>query len=170
MEPKFKDKAEYLEWLNTDEYKTIGQPVFDSKVSAAIKTYSLKHPTKDNLGERLDLIDKALEKKDLELKQNELKFFAFRKCTENNIDYDLLNGFPLEDEKAIADKIDQLSITQSKLNDRLVNEKLATMMQRPQSGQQREMNNNDYLLQAEERDRKSRPVGVLQIPGVKNNG
>ena len=134
MEPKFKDKAEYLEWINTDEYKTIGQPVFDSKVNSAIKTYQLKHPDSKLLGERLDDIENRINTKEIELKKNELKFFAYKKCVEFGIDFDLLDGFPLEDEKQIKEKILQLSKTTAITKDRLMNKLLIENSFKPGSG------------------------------------
>ena len=154
--PKFTDKAEFLEWFKSDEAKEIAFPIIDSKVSAGIKTYSLKHPDSHALGERLDEIEKKISEKEALLKNNELQFFAYKKCNENGIDYELLDGFPLSDEKAIDEKILQLTKTNALTKDRIVNELLANSP-KPSSGQWVENSGkktyNDYVLEAEERER-----------------
>ena len=160
MEAKFKDKAEYLEWVNCDKYKTIAQPVFDQKVNAAIQTYIKKHPDSTALSATLDEIEKAIAAKDAELAKETLSHFAYRKCVESGIDFDLLEGYPLTDEKQIVEKINQLGTKQAKSVDQLINERLAGMQRKPQLGQQRESppikGFNEYALEAEERDRKGR--------------
>jgi hypothetical protein len=152
------NKQEFDLWINTDEGKAIAGPYFDSKVGNAIKTYQSKHPTKDNLGLILDEIEKKIANKDLEARANDLRFFAYKRCIENNVDYELLEGFNFDNEESISNKIDQLAVTQSKLSNQMIHEKLASTS-KPKSGQQRETpikDANYYLLQAEERDRQSR--------------
>ena len=149
-------KEEFALWINTDEGKSIVSPFVDNKITGAIKTYQQKHPIKDNLGERLDEFTKIIDQKENELKASDLRFFAYKRCIENNIDYELLEGFNFDNEENLSKKIIQLATTQSKSNIQTLHEKLASGV-KPQSGQQRESAPHDYnyyLNEAEERDRK----------------
>jgi hypothetical protein len=160
MEPKFKDRAEFVQWFDSVEGKEIAHPAFDVKVNSAIQTYIKKHPDTKDLGPRLDEIEKAIAAKDAELEKETLSHFAYRKCVEAGIDFDLLDGFPLTDEKQIVEKINQLGTKQSKSVDQIINDRLANMQVKPKIGQQRDSSPikgfNEYALEAEERDRKGR--------------
>jgi len=159
MEPKFKDKAEFVQWFDSAEGKEIAHPAFDVKVNSAIQTYIKKHPDSAALGATLDEIEKAIALKDAELAKETLSHFAYRQCVEAGIDPDLLSGFPLTDEKQITEKINQLGTKQAKSVDQIINERIAGMQRKPQLGQERETTiktKNDYILEAEERDRRAR--------------
>jgi len=149
----FDNKEAFIEFMKTDEWKSVCQPVFDSKVSLGIKSYVEKHPDSQALGPRLDEIETKIVEKDNELKKKDLEFFAFRKCVDNEIDYELLNGYPLEDEKAIEDKIIQLSKSISTAKVKNLNDFIASNSVKPQSGIVTEKGFHDYVLEAEERDR-----------------
>jgi hypothetical protein len=160
MENKFKDRAEFVQWFDSEEGKQVAQPLFDQKVTAGIKAYQAKHPDRENLGDRLGVIEGKILEKDMQLKSNELRFFAFKKCTEAGVDFDLLDGFALTDEKAITEKIEQLGTMQSISIDRIINSRLASAQKKPESSQlsdnHMKKDQNYYALEAELRERGTR--------------
>ena len=91
------------------------KPLFDYATTKSVSTFRENHPPDADLGKRLEKIESRLTEKENGLKANELKFFAFRKCADTNVPYDLLDGYPLRSEKDVSDKIEQLagSITQA---------------------------------------------------------
>lgn len=159
MEPKFKDKAEFVQWFDSAEGKEIAHPAFDVKVNAAIQTYIRKHPDSKELGPRLDEIETAIAAKDAELEKETLSHFAYRTCIENNVDFDLLSGYPLTDEKSIIEKVSQLGKVGALEIEKKVNERLLSTT-KPKLGMGHDgpsvKTEADYILEAEERDRRAR--------------
>lgn len=86
-----------------------GRQFVDREISKALDTYRRKKPAADDVVSRLQEIEGALRKKDLELRRKDLSFFAYKTASEKGIPFDLLDGFPLQDEQRIAEKIDQLA-------------------------------------------------------------
>ena len=153
----FQNKEAFLEWAASDEGKLYVNPLIDQKVTSGIATFKAKHPNSLMLGERLDKIEQAIAEKDKALKRNELNFFAFKKCTEAGVDFDLLEGFPMESEEQVAEKIDQLGRIAGLTEDRLRTELIVRNSHRPSGAQDRETPTrktlNDYILEAEFRSR-----------------
>ena len=67
----FENKEKFLEWLNSEEGKSIAAPVIDSKVSNGINSYKQNHPDAANLAPRLNSIEEAIAAKELELKKKD---------------------------------------------------------------------------------------------------
>lgn len=107
------DKTELMEYLKTAEGQEAIKPILqsygDSRATSAIKTFSQNHPTslnEDELKERLDAIDQANEKREMELKHIKLDSYLYKKCVQNKVDYDFLKDFPFMDEESIDAKVE----------------------------------------------------------------
>jgi hypothetical protein len=100
---------ELLEGADGEVIRLYVQSESDRRISLALKSWSEKHPTSEDLPKRLEDIEGRITAKDAELAAERLKHFAFRKATEAGIDPDLLDGFNATDEAAITKKIDALS-------------------------------------------------------------
>ena len=83
--------------------------LFDFAATRSVATFRENHPGDSELGRRLKKIETRIQEKETLLNKNELKFYAFKACADNGVDYDLLDGFDLKSETEISDKIGQLS-------------------------------------------------------------
>ena len=83
--------------------------LFDYARTKSVATFRENHPPDEDLGKRLAKIDQRLTEKETLLKANELRFYAFKKCADTGINFDLLDGYPLQSEKDVGAKIDQLA-------------------------------------------------------------
>jgi len=83
--------------------------LFDYARTKSVATFRENHPADSELGRRLEKIENRIQEKENLLKANELRFYAFKKCADTGINFDLLDGYPLQSEEAVAEKIDQLA-------------------------------------------------------------
>jgi len=85
------------------------QRIFDQKVTQAIKTYAMNHPSAEVLLPRIEAIEKALAEKEAELQKTKLDNYLFKQCTKMNLPYDLLKSYNYENEADIDTKLENLN-------------------------------------------------------------
>ena len=85
------------------------QRIFDQKVTQAIKTYTMNHPSADALLPRIEAIEKALAEKEAELRKTKLDNYLFKQCIKMNMPYDLLKDYSYTDEADIDTKLENLN-------------------------------------------------------------
>ena len=85
------------------------QRIFDQKVTQAIKTYTMNHPSAETLLPRIEAIEKALAEKEAELRKTKLDNYLFKQCIKMNMPYDLLKDYSYTDEADIDNKLQKLS-------------------------------------------------------------
>jgi len=85
------------------------QRIFDQKVTQAIKTYTMNHPSADALLPRIEAIEKALAEKEAELQKTKLDNYLFKQCTKLGMPYDLLKDYSYTDEADIDTKLENLN-------------------------------------------------------------
>jgi len=85
------------------------QRIFDQKVTQAIKTYTMNHPSADALLSRIEAIEKALAEKEAELQKTKLDNYLFKQCTKLGMPYDLLKDYSYTDEADIDTKLENLN-------------------------------------------------------------
>lgn len=85
------------------------QRIFDQKVTQAIKTYTMNHPSAETLLPRIEAIEKALAEKEAELRKTKLDNYLFKQCIKMNMPYDLLKDYSYTDEADIDTKLENLN-------------------------------------------------------------
>ncbi len=85
------------------------QRIFDQKVTQAIKTYTMNHPSADASLPRIEAIEKALAEKEAELQKTKLDNYLFKQCTKLGMPYDLLKDYSYTDEADIDTKLENLN-------------------------------------------------------------
>lgn len=125
------------------------RPYLDYATSKAIETYTRNHRVAVDLGPRLEAIEKALEAKDRKIREIELQSYAAQKASEAGIPVSLLDGFRLEDEAKIAEKVAQLAESVEKRKTADINREMVENAHRPGSGI--EIQKPDYLAEAARR-------------------
>ena len=86
-------KTEFEAWAQTPEGKAVLQPLLDKRVTEAISTFKVNHPSAEELGPRLTALEQAAEKREAELQRVTLDSALYKRCHENGVPYDLLRTF-----------------------------------------------------------------------------
>jgi len=105
--------------------KLWSESMADKRVSEGIASYRKKHPGIDDLGPRLEEVEKRIREKDESIHKEKMKNYAYRKCAEAGISVDLLDGYDLTNETAIAKKIEELAAFAATMKIQRANELMA---------------------------------------------